>query len=136
MYTFSPIPDVPVEHVGFVMIVLVTIFFSIVYILNECEKLVAFDISAEVGSLVCLIAYCVSFVWTDQTPKTYANVPVVGEFVEFVAEGYNIPVQSGKTTRHVDQHEQYVVYKVNGQRVMMRASLGQTYPERVTLYKN
>lgn len=134
MYTFQPLASIPVDHTGFGIIVT---FVLIALVMSIFVEGWAYALVLSVpGALVALLAYCVSYVWTNQDPKVYPNVQVTGEFVEFVAEGYNIPVQSGKTTRHVDQHEQYVVYKVDGQRVMMRATLGTTYPERVVLYKN
>jgi hypothetical protein len=64
------------------------------------------------------------------------NEQVTGEFVQYVAEGYNETIRSGKTTKQVDVHNTYVVYKVNGQLVMLQSKVGQTYPERAVLYKN
>lgn len=137
MYSFAPIADVPVDHVGFAFVVFGTIVSVVIATINEdWERMATFIVSTLFGALVILFSYCVSYVWTDQTPKTYANVPVTGEFVEFVAEGYAITVPSGKTSRTVDKHNTYVVYKVDGNNVMLSASLGTTYPERVTLYKN
>lgn len=134
MYTFTPLASIPVDHTGFGIIAAFVLIAVVISIFVEGW---AYALVLSVpGALIALLAYCVSYVWTDQSPKVYPNQQVTGEFVEFVAEGYNIPVQSGKTTRHVDQHEQYVVYKVDGQRIMMRATLGTTYPERVVLYKN
>lgn len=137
MYTFNPIADVPVDHTGFVLVTVVTLIGAIFYILSEeWERLAATVVAALGSAVIILLAYCVSFVWTDQTPKTYANVPVTGEFVEFVAEGYAITVPSGKTSRTVDKHNTYVVYKVEGNNVMLGANLGATYPTTVVLYKN
>jgi hypothetical protein len=78
----------------------------------------------------------VSYVWTDQTPKTFVNEQVTGELVQYVAEGYNETVRSGKTTKQVDVHNTYVVYRVEGKTVMLQSKVGQSYPERVILYKN
>ena len=137
MYTFAPLPDVPVDHVGFVMVVFVAILTVIITTWNEeWEKLAAFAVSAIAAALVVLFAYCVSYVWTDQTPKTYANTPVTAEFVEFVAEGYAITVPSGKTSRTVDKHNTYVVYSVDGTNVMLNATVGADYPKTAVLYKN
>ena len=134
MYSFAPLAAIPVNHTGFGLICFAAIVILFMALCTEGWAYMA--VISVPAALVCLLAYCVSYVWTNQDPKVYPNVQVTGEFVEFVAEGYNIPVKSGKTTRHVDQHEQYVVYKVDGQRIMMRATLGTTYPERVVLYKN
>lgn len=138
MYTFNPIADVPVDHLGFAFIVVVCIVTVLISVCNawEDERLATFLVTSVGAIAVGLFAYCVSYVWTDQNPKTYANVQVTGEFVEFVAEGYNIAVSSGKTTRHVDRHETYVVYKVNGELVMLKSELGVTYPKTAILYKN
>ena len=134
MYTFQPLASIPVDHTGFGIIctfVLTAIFLSI-FVEGWAYALVL----SVPAALIALLAYCVSYVWTDQTPKTFKNEQVVGEFVQYVAEGYNETIRSGKTTRQVDVHNTYVVYRVNGQLVMLQSKVGSTYPERVALYKN
>ena len=135
MYTFAPLANVYPDHVGFGMIVGAAIVFMIMMFFTEdgASTLVA----AVPVSLVVLTAYCVSYVWTSQEPiKVYKNEQVTGEFVRYVAEGYNIPVASGKTTRHVDHHEIYVVYKINGNEVLFRGQQGVEYPKTAIFYKN
>ena len=134
MYSFQPLASIPVDHTGFGIIVT---FVLIALIMSVFVEGWAYALVLSVpGALVCLIAYCVSYVWTDQTPKVFPNVPVTGEFVQYVAEGYNETVRSGKTTKQVDVHNTYVVYKVEGRTVMLQIKVGSSYPERVTLYKN
>ena len=135
MYTFAPIANVMPDHTGFGLIVGAAIIFLIATLFSEdVITAVVFSVPA---ALVVLMAYCVSYVWTSQEPvKVYKNEQVTGEFVRYVAEGYNIPVASGKTTRHVDYHEIYVVYKINGNEVLMRAQAGVEYPKQAILYKN
>ena len=135
MYSFAPLANVMPDHFGFGMVVaaavvmLVAMFFT-----EEPATTVVFSIPT---ALIVLLAYCVSYVWTDQGPKkVYQNEQVTGEFVRYVAEGYNIPVASGKTTRHVDYHEVYVVYKINGNEVLFRAREGIEYPKTAVFYKN
>jgi hypothetical protein len=134
MYTFNPLASIPVEHTGFGLICALALLIVVMCFFTE-DAAYALVVSVPLA-LVCLVAYNVSYVWTDQTEKTFVNQQVVGEYVEFVAEGYAVDERSGKTTHRVDKHFSYVVYKVDGQRVLLRASVGQTYPERATLYKN
>ncbi len=135
MYTFAPLANVMPDHVGFGMIVGAAVVFLIAMFFSEdtASTLVA----AVPVSLIVLLAYCVSYVWTDQGPtKVYKNEPVTGEFVRYVAEGYNITERHGKSTRHVDKHEVYVVYKINGNEVLFRAREGIEYPKTAIFYKN
>ena len=134
MYTFAPLASIPVDHTGFGIIAAFVLFAVVVSIFVESWAY-ALVISVP-GALVVLTAYCVSYVWTNQEPKVFPNVQVTGEFVQYVAEGYNETVRSGKTTKQVDVHNTYVVYRVNGQLVMLQSKVGSTYPERVVLYKN
>lgn len=134
MYSFAPLASIPVDHTGFGIIVT---FVLIALIMSVFVEGWAYALVLSVpGALVCLLAYCVSYVWTDQTPKVFPNVPVTGEFVQYVAEGYNETVRSGKTTKQVDVHNTYVVYKVEGRLVMLQIKVGSSYPENVVLYKN
>ena len=134
MYSFAPLASIPVDHTGFGIIVT---FVLIAVVMSIFVEGWAYALVLSVpGALVCLIAYCVSYVWTNQDPKVFPNVPVTGEFVQYVAEGYNETVRSGKTTKQVDVHNTYVVYKVEGRLVMLQIKVGSSYPEFVVLYKN
>lgn len=130
MYSFNPVASVPVDHTGFGIILA---FAGIVLLMAICTE--GFRYAAVISvplALVVLLAYCVSYVWTNQTPKTFKNEKVVGEFVGYESEGYK--ERSGKS--YVDRHYTYIVYKVDGGNVMLPCSTGVSYPERVTLYKN
>ena len=134
MYSFQPLAAIPVDHTGFGIIVT---FVLIALVMSVMVEGWAYALVLSVpGALVCLIAYCVSYVWTNQDPKVFPNVPVTGEFVQYVAEGYNETVRSGKTTKQVDVHNTYVVYKVEGRLVMLQIKVGSSYPEHAILYKN
>lgn len=134
MYTFAPLASIPVDHTGFGIIVT---FVLIAVVMSIFVEGWAYALVLSVpGALVALLAYCVSYVWTDQTPKTFVNEQVTGELVQYVAEGYNETVRSGKTTKQVDVHNTYVVYRVEGKTVMLQSKVGQSYPERAILYKN
>lgn len=134
MYTFAPLASIPVDHTGFGIIVT---FVLIAVVMSIFVEGWAYALVLSVpGALIALLAYCVSYVWTDQTPKTFVNEQVTGELVQYVAEGYNETVRSGKTTKQVDVHNTYVVYRVEGKTVMLQSKVGQSYPERVILYKN
>ena len=135
MYTFAPIPNVMPDHTGFALICIASVIFLFITLMTE-DFVTMLVFSVPVG-LIVLLAYCVSYVWTEQGPtKVYKNEKVTGEFVRHVAEGYNIPERSGKTTRHVDHHEVYVVYKINGNEVLFRAREGIEYPKVGVFYKN
>lgn len=137
MYTFAPLADIPVDHIGFALVVFTVLLCTVISIINEDDNRgVVTLICTLAGGFVILLAYCVSYVWTDQMPQTYANTPVEATFVKFVAEGEATLQSSGKTSRWVDHHYTYVVYSVNGEGVMLRGELGVTYPAAAILYKN
>jgi hypothetical protein len=129
-YTFSPLATIPASHDGFAIACFLTVFILAIIWMNE--GIVSVIMSLIPTALILLTIYCISYVWTDQTPKTFANQQVIGELVGFQPEGYR--EKSGKTM--VDKHYMYVVYKVNGEQIILNATTGVTYPERVTLYKN
>ncbi len=129
MYTFNPLATIPVDHTGFGIIVGLCIFITLVVLMNEAELFFQWFF---VATIACVLAYFVSYSWTDQTPKTFVNEKVTATFVGFEAEGYK--EKSGKS--YVDRHFTYVVYNVNGSNVLLSATTGQTYPQTVILYKN
>ena len=91
----------------------------------------------KVFVLLCIpvgIAAAVS--WNTGEYKEYTNTRVEGTFVGFQAEGYNVEERNGKHTRRVDKHFTYVVYEVNGNRVLFSASQGTEYPTTAVLYRN
>lgn len=130
MYSFSPLASIPVSHDG--MFIMCLACFGILAMVWMCEGLEYFVLSLIPVALVVLLTYCVSYVWTDQTPKTFVNTPVVGTFIKYESEGYK--EKSGKS--YVDRHFTYIVYSVDGGNVMLPCKVGVSYPERVTLYKN
>lgn len=134
MYTMQPLADIPPSHVGFWIVATFSAIFWVLSLLDSTryEKI----LSAILWGCIVGFAWLVSYVWTDQTTIVHKNEQVTGEFVRFVAEGYNEEVRSGKQTRRVDVHKTYVVYKINGQEVMFEGSLGTAYPPRATFYKN
>ena len=133
MYTFNPLASIPVDHTGFGIVVAFCIIALIMCVFVERES---FFVYFFIASCVAGFAYGVSYHWTNQQPKTFANFPVTGEFVGYQPEGYNESRTSGKSTRRVDVHNMYVVYKVNGNLVILEAKTGMEYPKTVQLYKN
>ena len=129
MYTFNPVADIPVDHTGFGIILAFALICLAMVLMNEPE---AFFVWFFLCCIPVGIAYGVSYHWTDQTPKTFANEKVIGKFVKFEAEGYK--EKSGKS--YVDRHYTYVVYNVNGNNVLMYAKEGLEYPQTAVLYKN
>jgi hypothetical protein len=133
MYTFNPIASIPVSHDGFGIVVTFCIIALIICLFVERESFFVYFFFAVI---VAGFAYCVSYHWTNQTPKTFANVQVTAEFQGYQPEGYNESRTSGKSTRRVDVHNMYVVYTVNGNPVILPAQTGVEYPKQAVLYKN
>ena len=129
MYTFHPLADIAVKHDGFAIICFFAIVVLVLVLMNDAES---FFVAFFLCCIPVSIAYGVSYHWTDQTPKTFANQKVTGEFVKFEAEGYK--ERSGKS--YVDRHFTYVVYNVNGNLVLLSATAGVEYPKTAILYKN
>lgn len=136
MYTFAPIPPVVVTHEGFfVTTFLLALIFIIVWLNNDYEEINMWKLFSVFGAIGAFVFY-MSYHFFDQTTKYYKNTKVVGEFGGYVAEGYNESRRSGKTTTRVDVHEIYVIYKVDGNPILLRANAGFEYPQRAVLYKN
>ena len=129
MYSFNPIPDVPVGHGGLFIIGMACLFWLAICLMNSPED---FFVNFFIVVIIMAIGYGFSFHFTDQSPKTFVNEKVTAELVGFQPEGYN--EKSGKS--RADRHYMYVVYKVNGSQVILNATAGQTYPQTVILYKN
>lgn len=135
MYTFQPIPPINTidNHGGFVIIAVIFFAFFILTLVNNDDEFNMY----KVFVLFCIpvgIAAMVS--WNTGTYSEYRNEKVTAQFVGFQAEGYNVEERSGKTTRRVDKHFTYVVYEVNGNRILFSANPGIEYPKTAVLYKN
>lgn len=129
MYTFIPLADIPVGHGGFQVICAISLIALFVVLLNDASD---FFGTFFVCAVVALAAYGVSFHWTDQSTRSFANTQVTGEFA-----GYQPEVRlekSGKSS--YDNHYMYVIYTVNGNPVIMQGRTGIEYPKHAILYKN
>ena len=133
MYTFTPLASIPVDHTGFGIVVAFCLIALVMCLFVERESFFVYFFFAVI---VAGFAYGVSYHWTNQEAKTFVNTKVTAELVGFQPEGYNESRTSGKSTRRVDVHMMYVVYSVGGEKVILRASEGQTYPQSAVLYKN
>lgn len=129
MYSFQPLADIPVDHKGFVCIVVLCAIIALFILFNEPELFFGWFF---VGTMLCGFAGLVSYVWTDQSTKTFKNEVVIGTFVSYESEGYR--ERSGKS--YVDRHYTYVIYKTPDGNVMLPCVVGVPYPQRATLYKN
>lgn len=130
MYTFNPVADIPVDHIGFGIVFAFCLIALIMCLMTEPAE--TFFVWFFIACFPVGIAYGVSYHWTNQEPKTFANERVTGTFVKFEAEGYK--ERSGKS--YVDRHYTYVVYSVNGNNVLLSAKSGMEYPKTAILYKN
>lgn len=132
MYTFQPLVDnLANSHIGFYIMfaILASIAAVIISLWN--------DRNFETGTMLIWIAILagigyISYKESYRPEKVYANTPVTATFVGFQPEGYN--EKSGKS--RADHHYMYVVYDINGERIILQASEGRTYPKTVTMYKN
>lgn len=129
MYSFSPLADIPVDHGGLFIIGMTCFLWLAIVLMNEPED---FFVHFFFVVIIMAIGYGVSFHWCDQTPKTFKNEVVVGEFVGYESEGYK--ERSGKS--YVDRHFTYVIYKTPEGNIMLPCKVGTPYPQRATLYKN
>lgn len=129
MYSFNPIPDVPVDHAGLFIVGMACFMWLAIVLMNEPA---GFFANFFLVFIVMAIGYGVSFHWTNQEPKTFANVKVTAEFIGFQPEGYR--EKSGKSM--VDRHYMYVVYRVNGNDIILQGQSGTEYPKTAILYKN
>lgn len=129
-YTFAPLPPINTIdcHVGFYLVLAFALVLMHVAWAAESGWLMI------VGIVLPLFAAGVS--WNTGEYREYPNERVTGEFVRYVAEGYNVTVQSGKSTRNVDRHEIYVSYRINGNEVLFPAKMGIEYPKQAILYRN
>ena len=130
MYTFIPLADIPVGHGGFQVICAMALIVIFVVLLNDAND---FFGTFFVCSMITLAAYGVSFHWTDQTTKTFANTQVQGEFAGYQPE---VRLEKSGKSSYYDNHYMYVMYTVNGNPVIMRAREGIEYPKHAILYKN
>ena len=129
MYTFQALADIAVKHDGFYIIATFCVVALVMVLFQEPET---FFVWFFIACFPVGIAYGVSYHWTNQEPTTFKNERVTATFLGFEAEGYK--EKSGKS--YVDRHYTYVVYEVNGNPVLLRATEGQEYPKTAILYKN
>ena len=135
MYTFQPIPPVDTinNHGGFMIVSCIMFVVFVAMLINNDEEFNMY----KVFVLLCIpVGIAAGVSWNTGEYKEYANTRVEGKFIGFQAEGYNVEERSGKTTRRVDKHFTYVVYEVNGNRVLFSANQGIEYPKTAVLYRN
>ena len=134
MYSFAPLAPITADHVGFVLLCFLFIMCFIAGLFALCNGdgpgLLLF--TTIPGMIIMIVAYLVSFQWTDQTVKTYENTPVQAQFLGFETEGYR--ERSGKSM--VDRHVIWVQFSVNGDHVLVQGVPGAPYQDTMTLYKN
>ena len=141
MYTFQPLATIDTVNshgalLVFAMICAVwVICLSLVMIADSSWDWVAFVKAGIILPAIPLIAATI-ISFTTGNITTFENTPVKGTFVKYETEGYNIAERSGKSTRRVDHHLIYVVYRVPEGDELMLAGAGMVYPAEAILYKN
>lgn len=136
MYTFAPLANINTldDHFGFYVIAIGMFVFWMIMITTCRDDLEGAGWTTVVMILFVGVVGLIS--WNSGEYKVYQNTEVTGEFVGYVAEGFNIAEYQGKYSRRVDKHFTYVVYKVDGNNIMLQCEVGKQYPQFVTLYKN
>ena len=136
MYTFYPLENINTVdvHTGFYFVAATIVVVWVIALFNCLDDLEGFGWVTSI--LLVLLGVSALISWTSGEIKVYVNTPVEATFVSFAPEGYNETRHVGKTVRHVDVHEMYVVYRVNDENIIVRAQDGVAYPETAILYKN
>lgn len=131
MYTFAPLVD-SVDHSGFFLIT-VFVLLGYSFVLFGSDDVLEKIWGLIVSLIIISFSWFVSYVWTDQTPKTYKNEVVVGEFVSMNPEAI---VKQGIKSQTSVERKMYVTYLVEGNYVALEANANKPYPKYATLYKN
>lgn len=129
MYSFAPLSDIPVNHIGFWILLFIIVIALLLSLLIEPYE---FSKYFTIACIPVAFAYAVSYHISDQSTLTFKNEKVTGTFVGYQPEGYN--ERSGKT--RADRHYMYVIYSVDGNNVILQAAAGAAYPKYATMYKN
>ena len=136
MYTFHPLADTTLTHTGWYIwatLMVIVVLFLLRGVWEEelgLGGLLAF--LASFG-LLTLVVYAASYGGTKPV-----NAQYTATFVKYQPEGHSETQHTGKTTRQVDVHEIYVVYRIDdtGNEVILSATTGKEYPKNIVLYKN
>lgn len=136
MYSFQAVADISTthSHTGFAIVAVLCTVFILLPPMLFSDDINQVRTHGLLTLIILTIAALVS--WNTGEEVHYANTRVTAALVGFQAEGYNETRHSGKTTTHVDVHEQYVVYSVPEGHVLFPAASGQVYPRTAVLYKN
>jgi hypothetical protein len=137
-YTIQPLPIVDSlhDHSGFTFVCfIVTFIFLVAWAAYECaDSRHTWKVYAGVG--VALLTWARHESWTTGSIVYPKNVQVTGTLAGFIAEGYATSERVGKQTQVQQHHYTYVIYSVEGGRVMYRSNEGQSWPYKAVLYKN
>ena len=127
MYSFVPRPDLSGEHFGFyfICLILLAVWFAIV--LDDGVHIITKSIWSCIFGCLVYFGYTISY-----TPMHPVNELVIGHFIQFQPEAY----KAREGNHDTDHHDMYVVYEVNGSRIIFPASTGNVYPQSVNLYRN
>lgn len=134
-FSFAPLPPIDTvnQHTIFLIIAGLCLVCFILTALNDEH---GDNLSPTTRVLVVITAASALVSWNTGEIIQYKNETTTGTFAGYVAEGYTERQTSGKTTSNVAVHNTYVVYMVEGSRVLFRSSVGVQYPDTVVLYKN
>lgn len=135
MYTTAPLPPIDTlnSHDGFVFLLAVVVFFTLVLIAYFEDDQLSTVFVVIAGVVIGMSAYQS---WNSGTITEQKNEKVVGELVTFWGEQHQEERRSGKQTRLVTISNQYVTYKVPDGLVSFKIHEGQAWPEKAVFYKN
>jgi len=126
MYSFIPTPDITASPLAFAIIAFVLLIICGALLVTDTKLWIKVLLVFSTG-LAIFAAHQACF-----STKQYANTPVVGELVGFANR--TIDERCGKQTCTNTYH--FVTYRVPEGNVVLRAGLGNVYPQQAMLYKN
>ena len=141
MYSFQPLineNNLPFTIIIIFALLALALFFAELSYWSYKERFTGYCVTFWTITALLLILCYFAFASYVKNPETvYKNEKVTAKLVGFVAEGFGTNEQSGKTHYKKEYSETYVTYKLaDNSTVMLKASLGQTYPETAILFRN
>lgn len=137
MYSVSPLPPIDTvhSHCGFWAVCAILLIAWVVLGLLLADEKKETVIGLAIGSLV-LLGITGAISWTTGEVRTFSNVQVQGKLISDFAEGYSQTERSGKITHDVEYHYLYVVYEIEGRRVVFQSAPGLAWPAEAIFYRN
>lgn len=136
-YTTNPLPiiDKMHDHTGFILLSGFIGFIILVIWAHRSDYYNTY-FANYVLIWIAIIAYPAYISFTTGEIITPKNEQVICEFVGFWGENHTETQQSGKTTRTIDIHNQYVIYRTPDGNISLKMAQGIAYPDKIIMYRN